>query len=68
MLASVRDWGKMGAEGECPGTAPKTNVQWFGADADVGISRSWYLILSAMRTTGGIESNDQAYAGLSYRF
>jgi hypothetical protein len=50
------------------GTAPKTNVQWFGADADIGISRSWYFILSAMRTTGGIESNDQAYAGLSYRF
>jgi hypothetical protein len=50
------------------GTAPQTNVQWFGADADLGISRSWYFILSVMRTTGGLESNDQAYGGLSYRF
>ena len=50
------------------GTAPQTTVRWFGANADVGLSRSWYLLFSAMRTAGGIESNDQFYASLSYRF
>ncbi|HUO52253.1 MAG TPA: hypothetical protein VMT93_07030 [Gemmatimonadaceae bacterium] len=50
------------------GFAPKTNVQWWGADLDLGISRHWYFILTAMRTTGGIEGNDQGYAGVSYRF
>jgi hypothetical protein len=49
-------------------TVPQNMVRWFGLDADVGLSRSWYLLISAMRTTGGLESNDQLYASLSYRF
>jgi hypothetical protein len=49
-------------------SVPQTMVRWFGVDADVGLSRSWYLLLSASRTEGGLESNDQFYASLSYRF
>ena len=48
--------------------SPTTYVRWLGVDASIGISRSWFLILSGMRTEGGIESNDQLYASLSYRF
>jgi hypothetical protein len=47
---------------------PQTMIRWFGLDADVGLSRAWYLLLSATRTEGGLESNDQLYASLSYRF
>ena len=47
---------------------PQTMIRWFGLDADVGLSRAWYLLLSATRTEGGLESNDQVYASLSYRF
>ncbi len=45
-----------------------TRVTWVGADVDVNLARSWYLMLSANRETGGLESNDQLYGGLSVRF
>ena len=54
--------------GRLPAGFPAANVRWFGADADVGLARSWYLLLSGSRTTGGGEGNDQLYATLSYRF
>jgi hypothetical protein len=43
-------------------------VTWFGADVDVSLARSVYLILSGTRETGGQEGNDQIYAALTYRF
>jgi hypothetical protein len=45
-----------------------TSVRWLGIDADVGLARSWYLLLSGTRTSGGGEGNDQLYTTLSYRF
>ena len=45
-----------------------TRVWWLGADADVTLARSWYLLLSAARETGGWESSDLIYGGLSFRF
>ena len=41
---------------------------WVGFDADVSIARSWYMLLSGTRETGGFENDDQLYAGLSVRF
>jgi hypothetical protein len=43
-------------------------IVWYGAEADVGIGRVWYLVLSANRETGAGGSLDQTYLGLSYRF
>ena len=54
--------------GRLPAGNPSANVRWLGVDADVGLARSWYLLLSGSRTTGGGEGNDQLYATLSYRF
>jgi hypothetical protein len=50
--------------------ADPTNVHvtWFGADADLGLARGWYLLLSGTHEAGGFESNDQVYGGLSFRF
>ena len=46
----------------------KTNVHWFGADADVGIGGAWYLLVSGTRQRGGWEGSDQIYTSLTYRF
>jgi hypothetical protein len=46
----------------------KTRVWWFGADADVTLATSWYLLLAASRETGGWESADLFHGGLSFRF
>lgn len=54
--------------GRLPAGNPSANVRWLGVDADVGLARAWYLLLSGSRTTGGGEGNDQLYATLSYRF
>jgi len=54
--------------GAPPASASATSVRWLGVDADVGLARSWYLLLSASRTSGGGEGNDQLYTTLSYRF
>jgi hypothetical protein len=43
-------------------------VVWYGAEADVGIGRAWYLVVSANRETGAGGRLDQAYLSLSYRF
>ncbi|MEO6209471.1 MAG: hypothetical protein ABIQ10_05015 [Gemmatimonadaceae bacterium] len=48
--------------------SPAASVRWIGVDADVGLARSWYLLLSGSRTSGGGEGNDQLYFTLSYRF
>ena len=43
-------------------------VVWYGAEADLGIGRAWYLVVSANRETGPDGHLDQAYLSLSYRF
>jgi hypothetical protein len=51
-------------------TDPPTNawVTWLGADLDLNLTRSWYLMVSANRETGGFDGNNQIYGGMSYRF
>jgi len=50
--------------------AGPNNVQtsWFGADLDLTLARSWYLLVSATRESGQFDANDQIYAALTYRF
>ncbi|MBP7149514.1 MAG: hypothetical protein KBD01_18455 [Acidobacteria bacterium] len=43
-------------------------VSWYGLDFDVLLGRRWFFLLSAERTSGDTEDNDQAYTALSYRF
>jgi hypothetical protein len=52
-----------------PRALPETvsQVTWFGAAADLGLGRSWYLMLSANRETGP-DATDQIYSAVSYRF
>jgi hypothetical protein len=50
--------------------AGPNNVQtsWFGADLDLTLARSWYLLVSATRESGAFDANDQIYTALTYRF
>lgn len=50
--------------------ASLSNVRttWFGADLDLGLGRSWYLLVSATRESGAFDANDQIYSALTYRF
>jgi hypothetical protein len=43
-------------------------LQWFGADADMGLGRSVYLLLSLYRERLEGARNTQSYVALSYRF
>lgn len=43
-------------------------VTWQEMNADVGIGRSLYLLLSTYRETGSLTKNAQTYIALSYRF
>lgn len=45
-----------------------TPLTWYGVDADVGIGRSVYLMLSTYRETGSTNKAVQSYGALSYRF
>ena len=47
---------------------PATHLTWTGIDADVGIGRSVYLMLSTYRETGALDHSVQSFASLSYRF
>lgn len=49
---------------------PPTNawVTWVGADLDLSLARSWFLVVSANHETGSFDGNNQIYSGLSYRF
>lgn len=44
------------------------SLRWLSGDVDVGVARSWYLLLSAYREWGGLEAHALLYGGLSYRF
>jgi hypothetical protein len=43
-------------------------LRWFGADADLGLGRSVYLMLSLYRESIEAARNTQSYVALSYRF
>ena len=49
------------------GAAP-TKLTWTGVDADVGIGRRVYLMLSTYREAGTPDRTIQSYIALSYRF
>lgn len=46
----------------------RTTATWLGADLDVTLQRAWYVMVSATRQRGGLDSYDQIFGGLSYRF
>jgi hypothetical protein len=48
--------------------ASATHLTWSGLDADIGIGRSIYLMLSTYRETGTNDHSVQSFASLSYRF
>lgn len=50
------------------GTASADDSVWLNADLDLALGRHWYWIVSADRTTGDVDSTDQYYSGISYRF
>jgi hypothetical protein len=43
-------------------------VRWVGAGLDLTLGRAWYLMASATWQRGGLEAQDQIYAGASFRF
>lgn len=45
-----------------------TTSTWIGVDADAGIGRSWYVMLSHYRETGQLDRVLQQYIGLSWRY
>lgn len=49
-------------------SATDANTSWFGADMDVDLGSSLYLNVSGEHNTGGDESYNQVYSGLSWRF
>lgn len=52
-----------------PGTGiAATRLTWTGADVDVAIGRSLYLMLSTYRETGTPTASTQSYGALSWRF
>ncbi len=48
--------------------AAATRLTWTGIDADVGISRRFYVMLSTYREAGAADRTSQSYIALSYRF
>ena len=49
------------------GTAPPRTI-WTSADADIGLGRSVYLMLSSYRETSDTDRSLQTYVSISYRF
>ncbi len=45
-----------------------SSTTWWGADADVGIGRSLYLLASTYRESGAFQRNLQTMLAVSYRF
>ena len=48
--------------------AAATRLTWTGVDADIGIGRRLYLMLSTYREAGAPDRTIQSYFALSYRF
>ena len=49
-------------------SASATTITWIGADADISIGRSVYLMLSTNRERGRSERSVYSFVSLSYRF
>jgi hypothetical protein len=45
-----------------------SRMHWFGMNTEAALGRSWYLLLTATRETGGWESTHQTYTSLTWRF
>jgi hypothetical protein len=43
-------------------------ITWFGANTDLALTRSLYLLLSGTHEQGSLDATDQAYVSLTYRF
>jgi hypothetical protein len=60
------------AERAQPGIAVSTSdasrMYWLGINTEAALGRSWYVLLTTTRETGGWESTHQMYASLSWRF
>ena len=50
------------------GPTAQEPLRWFGADADVALSRSLYFMLSTQYESRGAERARQSYTALSWRF
>ncbi len=50
------------------GAAPPSRLTWHGADADFGIGRSVYVLLSWYREVDGERRTTQGYLSVSWRF
>lgn len=48
--------------------ASTQSIAWYGANLDVPVTRSLYLLLSATHEQGSLDATDQAYASLTMRF
>jgi hypothetical protein len=71
---STRPGGRFGVEfsagmrREAGGLDALRQTRWLGADLDVGIGRSWYVLLSGSRETGQGAAGNQVFTSLSFRF
>jgi len=50
------------------GAATTTRMAWYGVDADIGIGRSLYILLSSYREREAGAGSMQTYASISWRF
>jgi len=57
-----------GARTTTPLGAAATRLTWWGVDADIGIGRSLYLMLSTYREQDAGRGSLQTYASISWRF
>jgi len=57
-----------GARREAGNILGARQTRWFGANLDVGLGRSWYVLLSGSRETGDGAAGDQVFTSLSFRF
>jgi len=61
-------YGGVRSETRSLGFTTENRISWWGLNLDIGLARGWYLLVSAESTNGAGESNNQAYASLTYRF
>ena len=50
------------------GTLGDAHIQWLSLDSEFALGRSWYLVLTGTRESGGWAGVNQGYASLTWRF
>jgi hypothetical protein len=50
------------------GTVGDAPVRWLSLDSEVALGRSWYLVLTGTRESGGWAGINQGYASITWRF